>query len=180
MRPAQSLLQESPWPVHGGAKQRGGLSICRHVGLFSVDNPRRCGFCRRFSGAGKTLLLLCPARLCRGCRGLRNYDVRTKAHEIVPSVFGGKPCIRGLGFPVSRLLGLLAARETRDSVFQAYRHLEAEDVDEARQYATPGRRGSRGVREMNFLLDVLLSPGNQHMVSARCESKTVKGRFPLV
>jgi uncharacterized protein (DUF433 family) len=33
---------------------------------------------------------------------------------IDPAVLGGKPCIRGLRFPVSRLLGLLAASETRE------------------------------------------------------------------
>lgn len=31
-----------------------------------------------------------------------------------PAVCTGKPCIRGLRFPVSRLLGLLAAGETKE------------------------------------------------------------------
>lgn len=52
-----------------------------------------------------------------------------------PDVFGGKPCIRGLRFPVSRLLGLLAAGETRDSILASYPYLEAEDIQEALQYA---------------------------------------------
>jgi len=52
-----------------------------------------------------------------------------------PGVFGGKPCIRELRFPVSRLLGLLAARENRESILQAYPYLEAEDIDEALLYA---------------------------------------------
>ncbi|MBI1744993.1 MAG: DUF433 domain-containing protein [Acidobacteria bacterium] len=30
-----------------------------------------------------------------------------------PNIFGGKHCMRGLRFPVSRLLGLLAAGETK-------------------------------------------------------------------
>ncbi|OGO38571.1 MAG: hypothetical protein A2Z03_04365 [Chloroflexi bacterium RBG_16_56_8] len=50
-------------------------------------------------------------------------------------VFGGKPCIRNLRFPVSRLLGLLAAGETRESLLQAYPYLESKDVDEALAYA---------------------------------------------
>jgi uncharacterized protein (DUF433 family) len=52
-----------------------------------------------------------------------------------PAVCTGKPCIRGLRFPVSRLLGLLAAGETRDAILQAYPFLEAEDIDEALQFA---------------------------------------------
>jgi uncharacterized protein (DUF433 family) len=52
-----------------------------------------------------------------------------------PAVATGKPCIRGLRFPVSRLLGLLAAGETKDSILRAYPYLEPEDVDEALRYA---------------------------------------------
>ena len=46
-------------------------------------------------------------------------------------VFDGKPCIRGLRFPVSRLLGLLAAGETTESILQSYPYLEEEDIQEA-------------------------------------------------
>jgi len=52
-----------------------------------------------------------------------------------PEVCGGKPCIRGLRFPVSRLLGLLAADETQESILRAYPYLEAEDIREALNYA---------------------------------------------
>ncbi|MCC7353081.1 MAG: DUF433 domain-containing protein [Anaerolineae bacterium] len=52
-----------------------------------------------------------------------------------PNVFGGKPCIRGLRFPVSRLLGLLASGETEESILKAYPYLEAEDITEALRYA---------------------------------------------
>lgn len=52
-----------------------------------------------------------------------------------PNIFGGKPCIRNLRFPVSRLLGLLAAGETRDSILKAYPYLESGDIDEALEYA---------------------------------------------
>jgi len=50
-------------------------------------------------------------------------------------VFGGKPCIRGLRFPVSRLLGLLAAGESPESILQSYPYLEQEDIQEALHYA---------------------------------------------
>ena len=57
-----------------------------------------------------------------------------------PAVFGGKPCIRGLRFPVSRLLGLLAAGESPDEVVAAYPYLERDDISQALEYATcPGR-----------------------------------------
>jgi uncharacterized protein (DUF433 family) len=52
-----------------------------------------------------------------------------------PKVCTGKPCIRGLRFPVARLLGLLAAGESRESILANYPYLEAEDVDEALRYA---------------------------------------------
>jgi uncharacterized protein (DUF433 family) len=52
-----------------------------------------------------------------------------------PVICTGKPCIRGLRFPVSRLLGLLASGETKDTICRAYPYLEAEDIDEALRYA---------------------------------------------
>lgn len=54
---------------------------------------------------------------------------------IDPAVCGGKPCIRGLRFPVARLLGLLAAGETREHILGAYPYLEPQDIDEALHYA---------------------------------------------
>ena len=48
---------------------------------------------------------------------------------------GGKPCIRGLRFPVSRLLGLLASGETDQSILKSYPYLEEEDIHEALNYA---------------------------------------------
>lgn len=52
-----------------------------------------------------------------------------------PDICTGKPCIRGLRFPVSRLLGLLAAGETKETILKAYPYLEAEDIDAALNYA---------------------------------------------
>lgn len=54
---------------------------------------------------------------------------------IDPLVATGKPCIRNLRFPVSRLLGLLAAGETKESILKAYPYLEPPDIDEALRYA---------------------------------------------
>ena len=78
-------------------------------------------------------------RLGQAERGIRpsDKDDEMKLNRITtdPSICGGKPCIRGLRFPVSRLLGLLAAGETPDSVLHAYPYLEPEDVAEALAYA---------------------------------------------
>jgi uncharacterized protein (DUF433 family) len=54
---------------------------------------------------------------------------------IDPKVCTGKPCIRGLRFPLSRLLGLLASGESKESILKAYPYLEAGDIDEALRYA---------------------------------------------
>jgi uncharacterized protein (DUF433 family) len=52
-----------------------------------------------------------------------------------PTVATGKPCIRNLCFPMSRLLGLPASRETGESILSAYPYLEEADIDEALRYA---------------------------------------------
>ncbi|MCX7045651.1 MAG: DUF433 domain-containing protein [Candidatus Sumerlaeota bacterium] len=51
-------------------------------------------------------------------------------------ICGGKPCIRGMRFPVSRLLGLLASGETPESIMASYPYLEKEDIQEALRYAS--------------------------------------------
>ncbi len=61
--------------------------------------------------------------------------MKLKRITVDPAVCTGKPCIRGLRFPVSRLLGLLAAGETKESILHAYNYLEAGDIDEALLYA---------------------------------------------
>ena len=55
---------------------------------------------------------------------------------IDPAICTGKPCIRGLRFPVARLLGLLAAGQSRDQILAGYPYLEPEDIDEALRYAS--------------------------------------------
>jgi uncharacterized protein (DUF433 family) len=54
---------------------------------------------------------------------------------IDPAICTGKPCIRGLRFPVARLLGLLASGEVRETILKAYPYLEPGDIDEALRYA---------------------------------------------
>jgi uncharacterized protein (DUF433 family) len=69
---------------------------------------------------------------------VRNREVKTVKFQRItvdPNVCTGKPCIRGLRFPVSRLLGLLSSGETKETILKAYPYLEAEDIDEALRYA---------------------------------------------
>jgi uncharacterized protein (DUF433 family) len=54
---------------------------------------------------------------------------------IDPAVCTGKPCIRGMRFPVARLLGLLATGESRESILEAYPYLESGDIDAALRFA---------------------------------------------
>jgi uncharacterized protein (DUF433 family) len=64
-----------------------------------------------------------------------NFTMTFTRITIDPAVCTGKPCIRGLRFPVARLLGLLAAGETRGQILKAYPYLEPGDIDEALRYA---------------------------------------------
>ncbi len=52
-----------------------------------------------------------------------------------PQVCFGQPCIRGLRFPVSRLLGLLAAGESHESILKSFPYLQEEDISAALRYA---------------------------------------------
>ena len=52
-----------------------------------------------------------------------------------PEVMGGKPCIRGLRFPASRLLGLLASGLDERAIFAEHPYLEREDIQAALAYA---------------------------------------------
>lgn len=61
--------------------------------------------------------------------------MRFERITVNPAVATGKACIRGLRFPVSRLLGLLASGETRESILASYPYLEPADIDEALRYA---------------------------------------------
>jgi len=45
-----------------------------------------------------------------------------------PSIFGGKPIIRGRRLAVEHILGMLAAGDTAEVILQGYPWLEAEDI----------------------------------------------------
>ena len=45
-----------------------------------------------------------------------------------PSIFGGKPIIRGRRLAVEHVLGMLAAGDTTETILEGYPWLEREDV----------------------------------------------------
>ena len=51
------------------------------------------------------------------------------------AIMGGRPCIRGLRFPVSRLLGLLAAGQTEREILENHPDLQPDDIRAAMAYA---------------------------------------------
>lgn len=52
-----------------------------------------------------------------------------------PQVMGGRPCIRGMRFPVSRILGMLAARQSEQEILTNHPDLEPDDIQAALAYA---------------------------------------------
>lgn len=54
---------------------------------------------------------------------------------INPDICHGKPCIRGLRYPVSTVLELLAAGMTNSEILADYQDLEAEDISACLEYA---------------------------------------------
>ncbi|MBI5198896.1 MAG: DUF433 domain-containing protein [Nitrospirae bacterium] len=52
-----------------------------------------------------------------------------------PSIFGGKPIIRGMRIAVEHILGMLAAGSTVDELLEGYPFLEKEDIQACLVYA---------------------------------------------
>src|SRR5271166_622419 len=93
---------------------------------WTTDTPMR----PRWSGSPTPI-----ARLLRYSRPCYADPMKLTRITVDPGLCTGKPCIRGLRFPVARLLGLLAGGSTRDQILADYPYLEPEDVDEVLQYA---------------------------------------------
>jgi len=50
-------------------------------------------------------------------------------------LMGGRPCVRGMRFPVSKVLDLLAAGMTPEEILKDYPYLEYEDISQAIKYS---------------------------------------------
>lgn len=55
---------------------------------------------------------------------------------IDPEICHGKPCIRGLRYPVESLLELLSAGMATDDILRDYEDLDREDILAALEFAT--------------------------------------------
>jgi uncharacterized protein (DUF433 family) len=107
------------------------------TGHLAIAPPRQHPGMSKAPGlrGGQRRLLKRGATVGKSRRRLISCRMHLTRITIDPVVCTGKPCIRGLRFPVARLLGLLAAGETRDDILAAYPYLEAEDINEALHYA---------------------------------------------
>lgn len=66
---------------------------------------------------------------------LRTMEIMPRI-TIEPGKMGGRPCIRGMRITVSTIMGLLAAKRTREEVLDMYPYLEDEDITAALNFAT--------------------------------------------
>lgn len=63
-----------------------------------------------------------------------------------PEVCHGKPCIRGLRYPVEQVLELLSTGASFDEMLEDYEDLEKEDLQAALVYAARLSRVKRFIR----------------------------------
>lgn len=66
---------------------------------------------------------------------MKELPVTNPRITVHADIMGGRPCIRGMRFPVSRLLGLLASGQTEQEILHNHPDLEAEDIRAAIAYA---------------------------------------------
>ncbi|SFH79303.1 DUF433 domain-containing protein [Planctomicrobium piriforme] len=62
-------------------------------------------------------------------------SIDTSRITIDPQICHGKPCVRGLRYPVTMILELLAAGMTNEQILSDYPDLETEDITACLRYA---------------------------------------------
>lgn len=62
-------------------------------------------------------------------------DIRARI-TLDPNICHGKPCVRGLRYPVEFLLDLMSSGMTHDEILADYEDLEREDLSAALYFAT--------------------------------------------
>src|SRR3954453_19027684 len=79
---------------------------------------------------------------------------------IDPSICHGKPCVRGLRYPVEMLLELLRSGMTHDEILADYEDLEREDLLAGLAYASRGdnRTPERRARDEAIAAEPHLPP----------------------
>jgi uncharacterized protein (DUF433 family) len=63
------------------------------------------------------------------------FDENFERITQIPSVMGGKPCIRGMRVTVGMIVGQIGAGVSIDELLSDYPYLEREDIMQALQYA---------------------------------------------
>jgi uncharacterized protein (DUF433 family) len=80
-------------------------------------------------------------KLLLASSGSMNYPVTMSTKELLkritinPGICHGKPCIRGLRYPVAMLLELMSGGMSHDEILADYEDLEREDLLAALAYA---------------------------------------------
>jgi uncharacterized protein (DUF433 family) len=87
-----------------------------------------------------------------------NADDLMQRITIDPHICHGKPCIRGLRYPVEILLELLSAGMTVEEILADYEDLEREDIFATPGFCHPPEPGEAyaAARSMKFLVDAHL------------------------
>ena len=69
-----------------------------------------------------------------------------------PGVMSGRPVIRGLRFPVSNILALLAAGLSQTDILEQHPILEADDITSALIYVSKNQqlKNEKGTEILNF------------------------------
>ncbi len=65
-----------------------------------------------------------------------SQDELLKRITVDPEICHGRPCIRGLRYPVELILDLLSGGETEAEILGEYEDLEADDLRAAQAYAS--------------------------------------------
>jgi len=70
----------------------------------------------------------------KGIKKMHEEDL-LKRITFNPSIFGGKPIIRGMRIAVEHIIGMLAAGSTIEEILEGYPFLEREDIQACLIYA---------------------------------------------
>jgi uncharacterized protein (DUF433 family) len=73
--------------------------------------------------------------LVEGHREIMDESKLLERITVNPSIFGGKPIIRGRRLAVEHILGMLAAGDSPETILSGYPWLEQEDIQACLLYA---------------------------------------------
>lgn len=74
-----------------------------------------------------------------------------------PQIMGGRACIRGMGIPVSVIVGQIALGASIAEILSGYPGLEGEDIQQAIEYAAWLTQEEVHLRQVNHHAKLLMS-----------------------